>query len=596
MLILSFIFIFAALYFCNKNYKNLIIFLFSTFIFSIISLIYIVADYFTWTWIDESFIYHLIYGIQWAGIQSDIFIITIGIIWIILSIFFPFFIYKKFNQWLFKNTKKNKIAILLLIIAFISHPFTKNIFQIYSYSYNLDKVSEQMTFEEKYSTSKNIIHNWEYKNIIFIYLESFENLYLDKSIFPDLTPNLQNLKNNSLYFNNIDQAFWTSRTIAGMVWSQCGIPLITSWWGGNSMHGMSSFLPWAYCVWDILKTAWYNLNYIWWSDINFAWKWNFYKSHWFNSVQWKDKLIDKIKNKTYFYDWWLYDDSLLDIAYKKYLELSQKNDPFWLFMINLDTHGAKWVVSRSCKNNLYNNNPDSILNSYKCTDFLLQNFIQKIKKSPNSDNTIIVIASDHFAMSHNNSINTLEDNESKRKMLFLILDSRDNHKVINKSGTTLDIWPTILAKMWFQINRLWLWVNLLVDLNSTPNEILKKWKKKYESFWSYPSIKNWLSINIKDKNILLLDTSINFPSLIYIDDNIEIKKILWHDKYSPTSLFQNIPSNLNSLYIDSCSKISNNNKSSEFCILYATKNWKKIIKNIYNDHLISIEQIKEIYQ
>ena len=99
-------------------------------------------------------------------------------------------------------------------------------------------------------------YNWfdkKTKNIIFIYLESYEKLYLDNSLFPWLSNNLNEIKNNSIYFDNIKQAHLTSRTIAWMVWSQCWLPLITSWWWWNSMNWIDSFLSKAYCIWDYFK-------------------------------------------------------------------------------------------------------------------------------------------------------------------------------------------------------------------------------------------------------------------------------------------------------------------------------------------------------
>jgi phosphoglycerol transferase len=606
MLIISTIILIFSIILIDRNKKQFILLLFFVFLFLIITNIYTISNYFTWKWIDESFIYHLSYWIEWAWLKSDTYIILIWVWLSILSIIIPLLIYKYLPKKKNNNKFKSIIALICIIIAFITHPFTKNILELNWYfienkisdtNSNIVNTITWKTFQDIYKTPKQQKATLENKNIVFIYLESFENLYLNEKLFPWLSNWLNKIKKESTYFSNINQAYWTSRTIAWMVWSQCWIPLITSWWWWNSMHWMDSFLPWAFCMWDFLKNAWYNLNYIWWSKLSFAGKWNFYKTHWFNSVKWKDELIKNLKNKEYKYDWGLYDDTIFDLVYKEYDTLSKKQDKFWLFMLNLDTHWAKWVISKECGDLKYNDNENSILNSYHCTDYLLNNFINKIKQNDNFKDTIIVIASDHYAMSHNNSIDIIKKKEEERLMLFLIIGNYQKNKIISKRWTTLDIWPTTLSAMGFDVNNLGLWVNLLNNNIKTIEKeyndfTFPKWKKEYESFWKYPSIKNWLTINIIDKKISFLEKSIEFPTLIHISNNIEIERILWPDKYSPTSLIQKIPEDFNSLYVDSCNKIDTSKKGT--CILYTDSSWNKKINTVKNNTTISINTIKNI--
>lgn len=63
-------------------------------------------------------------------------------------------------------------------------------------------------------------------NLVYIYGESLERTYFDNEAFPDLTPELGALKNEGLDFSHTQQLPGTDYTIAGMVASQCGIPLL----------------------------------------------------------------------------------------------------------------------------------------------------------------------------------------------------------------------------------------------------------------------------------------------------------------------------------------------------------------------------------
>lgn len=135
-------------------------------------------------------------------------------------------------------------------------------------------------------------------------------------------------------------------------------------------------------------------------------------------------------------------------------------------MINMDTHGETWAVSNSCKNLWYTEDSgNSTLNSYHCTDYLVSDFINKIKNNENYKDTIIVVASDHYAMSHNNSRDIIDKKEDDRKILFFVIDPERESQKIYKKWITLDIGSTVLSMMWFRVENLWLWVNLLGDEN-----------------------------------------------------------------------------------------------------------------------------------
>lgn len=489
-IIIIFLLLFWAIKISNKNKKNAIVFSLFTLFFFIISDIYIVSNYYTWKWFNEAVLYQIFSWIKWAWIISNYSIIIFWFLFIILWITSSFFVYKYINKNINDNKTNyyiNKFTYIFLILLILIHPLTNNILKLNWYYFNellKSKTKEEIKFEDYYKIPSFQKANNKNKNIIFIYLESFENLYLDENIFPSLTNWLNNLKKQSIYFDNIKQWYWASWTIAWMVASQCWLPLISNFAASKS----NLFLEKAVCMWDFLKYAWYNLNYIWWADLEFAWKWNFYKTHSFDSVEWKQELLNKLTTQNYFYDWWLYDDTIFDLAYEKYEKLSQNKEKFGLFLLNMDTHWDKWVLSKNCENLKYSEE-DSILNSYHCTDYLVSNFVNKIINNKNFKNTSIVIASDHLAMNNNNSTKELNKYEDKRNLLFFIIDSENKKYInINKDWNTQDIWATVLWNLWFDVEQLGIWFNLLKENNFTitkqnPNIIFGKWNENYESFW-----------------------------------------------------------------------------------------------------------------
>ena len=96
-------------------------------------------------------------------------------------------------------------------------------------------------------------------NLVYIYGESLERTYFDNDAFPNLTPELGRIKDEAIDFSNTMQLPGTDYTIAGMVASQCGIPLFAPF-EGNASASVSSFFPQNICLGDILKNSGYE-NY-----------------------------------------------------------------------------------------------------------------------------------------------------------------------------------------------------------------------------------------------------------------------------------------------------------------------------------------------
>lgn len=99
-------------------------------------------------------------------------------------------------------------------------------------------------------------------NFVWIYLESFERTYLDEKLFPGLTPHIKAIEAESLTFTKINQHSSASWTVAGMVASQCGVPLPTLGGPGQSLGAFPSFLPGATCIGDLLQPLGYHLSYL----------------------------------------------------------------------------------------------------------------------------------------------------------------------------------------------------------------------------------------------------------------------------------------------------------------------------------------------
>lgn len=499
-----------------------------TFMSMLLFIAYGVANYFTGNGIDEATMYHLKYGLDGAGFLEYSWIIIAAITLLILGLGSLYL----FLQNILKSEEERDSHIInslssfsLLFISLLLNPASINL-------YNLQKngsiATEQLN--DKIQASYNQHYRTPYikssgnsnKNIIFIYAESLERTYFDQTVFPDLIKGLRELESKSTYFTNIKEVVGTGWTIAGMTASQCGIPLFTPS-HGNSMSGMDRFLPSAVCLGDLLNEKGYHLSYMGGASLDFAGKGKLFESHGFADILGRDELSSKLENKAYKTGWGLYDDSLLNMIYSRFIELSEAGGKFGLFTLTLDTHHPNGHPSESCKGIQYEDGSNPMLNAVACSDYLISRFIKKISESRYSNNTIVVLVSDHLAM-RNSAYDRLQKEE--RRNLFMIIDPRTNiSKEIKTVGSTLDIGPTLLPFLGYAgeigLGRNLLNSEALEEDRLSIHRNLKQWRKPITAFWDFPEILNYLEINIDGRSIRIDDRSFRIPILIELNKRLE---------------------------------------------------------------------------
>ncbi len=162
------------------------------------------------------------------------------------------------------------------------------------------------------------------KNVVILYLESVEQMYTDEALYPGLTPFLTSLADEALVFSNIVETQGTNFTVAGILSSQCGTPLLFSGGpggpGGNDIL-KNGFMQEAFCLGDILDAAGYHQVFMGGASTRFAGKGVFLSDHGYDEVYGLEELYPYVDDPSYTNNWGLFDDSLLEIAANKFDEL-----------------------------------------------------------------------------------------------------------------------------------------------------------------------------------------------------------------------------------------------------------------------------------
>lgn len=549
--------------------------------------------------IDESVVYHLVSRVEGVNYSAFVFDMIYAGVVLVLILIATWVFYKRSIAVCRQQARRFRYlaAFLLLMVSFSVNPAVHDIYQLTIFNGELPEAPKSTKYPEGFEAPLLTVVPKQKKNFVYIYLESLERTYLNNSAFPGLTPNLRRLEQESLSFTNIQQVRGTNWTIAGMVASQCGVPLVIPLALGNSMGGMSSFLPKAICAGDILSEHGYSLNYYGGANLEFAGKGSFYSSHGFEKVVGLQELRPLLKDPAYINGWGLYDDSLLEIVRNEFDALAKLEKPFGMVFLTVDTHHPEGHVSKSCEGVVYGDGKNPILNSVHCADIMIAEVVDHIKKHAAGTDTAIIIASDHLAMP--NTASHLLD-KYDRQNLLLVLNGDVPPGFNNQRGSTLDIAPTLLNILGFGIDGLGYGKNLLSSHDATiknvtgyhVDELTKKGRNYIESLWSYPDFRRGFSFDVDDRLINVGGQNIRLPVLLTVSDAGHTKEIFF-EFYSPIALseqVQRLDPNVRFIWIDQCSKTKalsdvQSNIQDELCLVAGVLAGEKLLSRVLNSSI-----------
>jgi len=401
-------------------------------------------------------------------------------------------------------------------------------------------------------------------NLVFIYAESVERTYLDESLFPGLLPRMRELEAQGTTFTDVRQVGMTGYTIAGIVASQCGIPLSALGFEGNRMASMDRYLPGAVSLSDLLHREGYHLVYMGGAPLWFAGKGTFHRTHGFHEVLGREELAPRLEDPGYLNAWGLYDDSLFDLAFARYEELSAAGRPFGLFMLTLDTHHPEGHRSRRVADVTYGDGSNPILNAVRASDELIHAFVTRIRSSPHGDRTVIVIASDHLALP-NTATAILE--KGTRRNLFLVLEPGAARPArVDRRGSTLDIGPTLLPFLGYRGA-----IGLGRDLRDTSvpegeaAEIADAvnrgvWHEEIARFWEFPVLRRSLTIDTAASRAQVDDRTFWIPFLMKLGPEMDTRfEFSWDLKGADKAIVESVrrlPADTAFVLIDRCENIA----------------------------------------
>ncbi len=413
----------------------------------------------------------------------------IPIVLTIITFYLAYFFKKK------KIISENILSIFFILIIGINISFFINKYSVIKF-FKKD-ISGSDFYEINYKNPKII--QTKKKNLILIYNESLEDFFSKKDVFgEDLLIDIKDINYNKISFNNFYQRLGTSWTIAGIVSTQCGVPLSNFMYlrANKFTEKVKKFMPNINCLGDILKNEGYKNIFMKSQNASFAGTRNFLKSHGY------DEILDKSfwdKNNKIESDF-----DLFKYAKKKVLSLEKEEIPYNLTILSYDMHFPteniknKSAYSEICKhlnNKIYNDN-------IKCYSLIIEDFINFLISMNILDNASVVLVGDHLAMSMTPELNDKYlRGKINSRTIFNYIFTKQIYKKNRDIMFHFDFLPTILHTLNFEFddNRYGLGASGFGDLSKTfimhkiddfennklgiLNDELHKFSWKYNSFW-----------------------------------------------------------------------------------------------------------------
>ncbi len=393
-------------------------------------------------WIDKNFgnptLNSILFHLQapLAGAEN---VLLDYLLHILLVIPIGFLFYYLINYVIFKEyISIKKICLISLFYMISSFSYLIHSLNIVQYLKTINHSSTFISENYKKYDSNEIKFKNNKRNIIILMLESLDT-GLTKDSFPEtLIPNLEKIRQNSIYFPELQQTSGTGSTIAALTAMTFGLPLKVPFDRNKYDDSMfSKFLSNANNILTTFDRNGYNINLIIGTYSRFAGQNNLFKTHAPRTNIYDLDYFLSIAGNTKNSAWGLTDQHLYSFAKKIILEKVNTSDPFFILIETIDTHNVVPIFDAYPKK--YYDSRDTILHA----DKMAYDFLDWLKEQNFYENTTVIIIGDHKLMNYELEDFVLKGN---RYLYNAIINSTTQMKpeYLLREATMFDIAPTIL--------------------------------------------------------------------------------------------------------------------------------------------------------
>ncbi|AWK51820.1 sulfatase [Clostridium beijerinckii] len=283
---------------------------------------------------------------------------------------------------------------------------------------------------------------FEGKNVIAVQVESLENFVIGQKVNgQEITPNLNKILSNSLYFDNIyEQNNSGTSSDADLLVNTSIFPVRKD----------KAFLSYPWTKYNSFQNLLNGKGYTTISThAELPGSWNWAEPH-------KSFGADKIWDSREFNMDEVIGPGLSDESYLKQIagKLKTENAPFYTFIATLTSHGPFEIPNDKKYLDLSKELDENMLGGYfqsvRYADEAIGKFLGELEKNNQLDNTVIMIYGDHCGV-HKFYEDKIQDSplegtwwkDNQKKIPFIVYSKDLKPEVISKAGGQSDFLPTM---------------------------------------------------------------------------------------------------------------------------------------------------------
>ncbi|WP_162561665.1 sulfatase-like hydrolase/transferase [Yoonia vestfoldensis] len=292
----------------------------------------------------------------------------------------------------------------------------------------------------------------EKPDIIMIYLEGLERAFADTATFGAAYADLLALRPVGVDFTAVRQVAGTGWSIAGIVASQCGLPLLPNrHFAFNDALAGTAFLPQHKCLPDILATEGYRRAFVTGGTNDFGRQGDFLASHGVDDITDLPRLRNMFTSDeiTRAYTGWVVDDQMVfDAAISTYDRLVQDPAPLFMAVQTFGPHGAQALMSRNCTPDAIAVLGSDLAASASCMLANAGRFSRHVVQARRQRPTVMVFLSDH--LNHSPVMQAMAPVGTRANtVLFVPLGFVSPRAApgtaVHREASMMDVFPTLLA-------------------------------------------------------------------------------------------------------------------------------------------------------
>ena len=359
-------------------------------------------------------------------------------------------------------------------------------------SYVRNQMDESRFIEDNYADPADVTVRFPQKkrNLIYIYLESMEATFSDRSSggafsynnIPELTQisaEAEDFSGDSGILNGGKVLPGTTFTMGGIFAQSAGLPLkvdigeqfVDKRGSFNKMNTQDSFFKKVTNLGDILESEGYRNVFMLGSNATFGGRRLYFSQHGnyeIDDYNWAAK--EGIIPQNYYVFWGMEDSRLFAAARDRVTELAAGEQPFNLTLLTVDTHFEDGYICDLCRDEYPGNN---YANAIACSSRQVADFVRWVQDQDFYENTTIVLCGDHTTMDSDFCSGVPADYGRKVYTAFINAAAQPEDPSRVREYSTMDQFPTTLAALGCTIegNRLGLGTNLY----SSEDTLLEKY-------------------------------------------------------------------------------------------------------------------------